>query len=223
MSDKSRPSTWSLIAIPALISLVVTILRLVGELQGWNDQLFSNVAPGGEPKPGWVGISWLIPVFGFWFGFKLRRAYGEPDHLPAVFVRLIVALAIVIGGFFGLSALGLVFTPDADNPGEPRGLGYLLLLAVISLFVGMSAWWRLGRTLLLYGFAARIPVVIVTWLALENGWDTHYTKLPVGVPAAEGNELLFALCTPQLTIWPIFTVIAGGLFGALGAAVAGRR
>ena len=53
---------------PALITLAVTLLRLVGELQGWSPRLFSREAGGGGAL---VGISWLVPVFGAWFGCKL--------------------------------------------------------------------------------------------------------------------------------------------------------
>ena len=54
--------------MPAVITLAVTLLRLVGELQGWSPLLFNREAGGGGAL---VGISWLVPVFGAWFGWKL--------------------------------------------------------------------------------------------------------------------------------------------------------
>src|SRR2546422_9224294 len=40
-------SVWSLIVIPALITLAVTLLRLVGDLEHWPSPWFSNAAGGG--------------------------------------------------------------------------------------------------------------------------------------------------------------------------------
>ena len=70
----SQEATGKLILVPAVITLAVTLLRLVGELQGWSPALFSRAAGGGRL----VGISWLVPVFGAWFGWKLARAGSGP-------------------------------------------------------------------------------------------------------------------------------------------------
>ena len=49
-----------LILVPAVITLAVTLLRLVGELQGWSPALFNR---GDKAwSPGLVGIVWLVPV-----------------------------------------------------------------------------------------------------------------------------------------------------------------
>jgi len=202
--------------------LVVTILRLVGELQGWNDSWFSNVAPSGGFKPGFMGLVWLIPIFGFWFGLRLRRATGEPPKVGKAALRFLIGAAILIGGFFGLTAAGLIVMPDATNPGEPKGLGYSLALAGLAAIVMCTAWWRLAKTLIVYAFLARIPVVAVTYLALRNGWETHYTRLPVGTTLPEGVDSFTFLATPQMTFWIVSTLMLGGLFGCLGAVVAGR-
>ncbi|MEO6597565.1 MAG: hypothetical protein ABIP94_22710 [Planctomycetota bacterium] len=220
--DSKAPRTWSLVLVPAVVSLIVTILRLVGELQGWNDQFFSNVAPGGEHKPGFVGISWLIPIFGFWFGFKLRRSTGQPPHAGKSALRFLIGAAIVIGGFFGLAAAGLIVVPNADAPGEPKGLEYALGLLVLAAIVMITAWPRLACVLVLYALLARIPVVAVTYFALQKGWDSHYTKLPVGTTLPLGVDRFTFLAMPQMTVWIVATVMLGGLFGCLGAVLAGR-
>ena len=59
--------------VPAVVTLAVTLLRLVGELQGWSPRFFSKEAGGGGAL---VGIAWLVPVFGAWFGWRLARS-GE--------------------------------------------------------------------------------------------------------------------------------------------------
>ena len=40
------------ILVPALITLAVTILRLVGELQGWSPALFSRAPAAAAPSSG---------------------------------------------------------------------------------------------------------------------------------------------------------------------------
>ena len=50
-----------LICVPALITLGVTLLRLIGELQNWSPRLFNREAGGGGAL---VGIAWLVPIFG---------------------------------------------------------------------------------------------------------------------------------------------------------------
>jgi hypothetical protein len=61
----------SLILVPAVITLAVTLLRLVGELLRWNPTLFSREAGGAGAI---VGIVWLVPVFGGYFAWKLVQA-----------------------------------------------------------------------------------------------------------------------------------------------------
>src|SRR5262245_2384247 len=71
-------STLRLVAVPALITLAVTLLRLLGELQGWS-RVWFNPAPGGPFAP--VGIVWLVFVFGAYFAVKLVRS-GEGPASP---------------------------------------------------------------------------------------------------------------------------------------------
>ena len=62
-----------------MITLVVTILRLYGELQGWPKPWFS-AAPGGGGAV--VGISWLPIIFGPYFALKLAGAGDVPGTHP---------------------------------------------------------------------------------------------------------------------------------------------
>ena len=73
MPDRRSISITSFIAVPAVITLGITILRLVGELQHWLPRFF-NTAPGGGGAL--VGISWLPIIFGPYFAVKLAGA-GE--------------------------------------------------------------------------------------------------------------------------------------------------
>lgn len=209
-----------MVLVPTVITLMVTILRLVGELQGWDPTLFSTEAGGGRAL---VGIVWLVPLFGFWFGWRLQRSGGGPRP-GRVAVTYLVAIAVLAGGGFLLHQAEMVVFPGEDTGSEFRGMPYLLALMAVGTVIAFMAWGRLTLTLLVYGFLARIPVVVVTYFDVMQGWGTHYGALPPAVTSVEGMELFVALSTPQLTVWPLaFTPIVGGLMGCLGAKLAGRR
>ena len=89
--DASR--IGKLILVPAVITLAVTLLRLVGELQGWSPTLFNR---GDKPfSPSLVGIVWLVPVFGAWFGWKLTRAGSGPASLGRAFGLTLASMAVL--------------------------------------------------------------------------------------------------------------------------------
>jgi len=88
----SQEATRKLILVPAVITLAVTLLRLVGELQGWSPLLFNKEAGGGGAL---VGIAWLVPIFGAWFGWKLTRAGSGPGGIGRALGLTLLALALV--------------------------------------------------------------------------------------------------------------------------------
>ena len=62
--------TLRIVAVPLLISIALTLLRLAGELGHWSVAWFSP-ATGGILPSGWswvVGITWLPALFGPYFG-----------------------------------------------------------------------------------------------------------------------------------------------------------
>ena len=65
------PPVLRLVLWPALLTLAVTLLRLVGELRGWSPEYFSRL-PGGGLSP--LGITWLAPLVGLYLGWRLQRA-----------------------------------------------------------------------------------------------------------------------------------------------------
>src|SRR5712671_6511840 len=71
-SSQGSVSTARLILLPALISVAVTTLRLVGELQHWSSRWFSTDTGGIVPDGvSWViGISWMAPLFGIYFALR---------------------------------------------------------------------------------------------------------------------------------------------------------
>lgn len=219
MSDK-QPGLLSLILIPAIVTLCVSVVRLVGELQGWDPVFFGKDAPGTEnASPGYVGIAWMVPLFGIYFGARLRRTTGQPQHAGKAALTFLIAAVVLIGGFAACILLDLVSMPNAEEPGEPRGLVYAMSCIAAAIVVMLLGAGRLAVVLLVYGLLARLPIVAITWLAIDSEWDTHHVKLPVGTVLPEGTDAFTFLATPQLTFWIAFTMLFGGLFGCLGAAL----
>jgi hypothetical protein len=214
MSQDTSPRTGSLILVPAVVTLAVTLLRLVGELQGWSPLLFSREAGGGFAL---VGIAWLVPVFGAWFGWKLAASGERPGSLWRALGLTVVALAVLPASGFAAAKLGV----------EGTSLTALAIFAVVSVAALVLAWYAwpgLGRTLLAYGVAARVPVILVMLGAILGSWGTHYDAMPPGTPEMSGlQKWLIAGVLPQLTIWQWFTVAVGGLFGIAAAALGRRR
>lgn len=210
-----RKSIWGLVAIPAVITLGVTIVRLVGELQHWPPPLFSNAAGGGAAI---VGITWLPILFGPWFAVKLATQGERPPSTGKAIGFAFLGAAVFVGG-----AAWLVVTYEH--------LTYMVLLAfvlmLIAAFIPGIGWSALGKTLLAYAFAARIPVLVVMFLAMRGnggkGWGTHYdTIAPIFAQASFARKYLFEAFLPQMTLWIGWTVCVGALVGTVAAMLVRR-
>ncbi|HWX41204.1 MAG TPA: hypothetical protein VN345_08650 [Blastocatellia bacterium] len=213
-TSEGSVSIGKLILIPALITLAITIIRLVGELQHWNPTLFNPSAGGGGAL---VGITWLVPILGIYFAIKLCRAGAGPERVGRVF--LFVLLAIVV--FFALFAIGAALKLQ---PGSPVFAAIGAAAAIISIAIMAKPWPALFKTLLAYGYAARIPVAILMIFAIHGNWGTHYDVAPPG-EFPEMNWLakwVLIGAFPQLLGWISFTVVFGSLFGAIAAALTKR-
>jgi len=204
-------SVSRLILVPALITLGITILRLMGELQHWSSALFNASAGGGGAI---VGIVWLVPIFGIYFAVKLSSAGQGPTSFGKAIGYTVLGIVVaIIGGFVGF------------GPGQFSGkeaLGYVMMAAgPIWLF---PAWPSLFKTLVAYGYAARIPVAIVMFFAISQSWGTHYDAPPPGFPAdmAFWPKYLHIALLPQMILWVMFTVLIGALFGTIVAAIMKR-
>lgn len=137
------------IAVPAAVTLALTLTRLfaeLGQLPGW---LASRDAGGHAAL---LGISWLPPLLGWWFA---RGLVGRTDH------------------------------PKRE----------------------------LARTLLAYGLAARLPVVIITAIAEARHWDTHFTKYgpdEAKWPATYWGRIGIASIA-QLGFWVVVWTLGSGM------------
>ncbi len=204
-----------MIVIPAVITLVVTLLRLFGELRHWSTALFNSEAGGGGAL---VGISWLIPVFGVYFAYRLQKR-GEGPAKP--------------WRALGLALLAFVFNTAATVAGFLLKAPFVPLLAAwtvtswIAIAIAFRGWPALGRTLLAYAFAARVPVAILMLFAIYGHWGTHYDVAPPNAPEVDAMAPLLKWfwigLVPQMTVWIYVTVVGGMIVGAVVAAVAGRR
>ncbi|HSR69808.1 MAG TPA: hypothetical protein VLU25_17900 [Acidobacteriota bacterium] len=192
------------IVMPALITLAVTLLRLIGELMQWNEVLF------GTPTSGFavIGATWLIPIFGIYFGHKLASNGYRPRSVGKAALWLLLAFvvsALIAGGVTALLGTGLL-----------SGLG-LVVAAAVGLWIAFKGWRDLACVLTAYAYAVRIPIVIIALLSILGEWGTHYEAAPAGYE--QSNALLrwveIALL-PQLSMGVMMIVALGGLFACLG-------
>ncbi|HSB10026.1 MAG TPA: hypothetical protein VLM38_11125 [Blastocatellia bacterium] len=213
ISSGGRPSTLQLITVPALITLAITVLRLVGERQGWS-RLWFNPDAGGGLAP--IGIVWLVPIFGFYFAMKLANSGEAPASAGRVAMFALLGIVVTVIGFVGAFAV--------STPGMPLAQLFVGIASILAAVIQRKAWPALFKTLLAYGLAARIPVTIIMFFAIKGHWGTHYDGPPPGFPADITWFPKFILIgvIPQLFFWVAFTVVFGSLFGAIAVAMANR-
>jgi len=214
MSKTPSISISRLIFIPAVITLAVTLLRLVGELQHWPRALFNPDAGG----PGaLIGISWLPLVFGIYFALKLTEAGDGPASPLRALLHVVIGVVVGIGG-------GVVWAKL--SPGFYGQLLSVCVMFPIAAAIQYPAWPALCKTLLAYALAARIPVAILMFFAMRGNWGTHYDALPPN-PPVELNQFwpkyLWLALLPQLTVWIGMTVLSGSLTGSITALVKRRK
>jgi hypothetical protein len=213
MAHDERRSVRSLILVPSLITLSVTLLRLVGELNEWAPALFSRQAGGAGAL---VGITWLVPIFGWYFGAKLGRDTSAPSG-GRVVLHVLIALLLAAGaGLF----VGLVL-----HKGPPAVIPTVMVAGLIGSWIVWRGWPALAKTLLLYGLAARGPVIVVMLVAMLQNWGTHYDVSPPGYPAdvPTVTKWIQIGVMPQLFLWIPYTMIVGALLGGIARLVTGPK
>ncbi len=213
-TNKNVSTTNSLILIPSVITLAITILRLIGELQNWSPAFFSRAAGGGGAL---VGISWLAPIFGAYFAVKLVSAGSGPASAMKSLLRAVIGVVIVV-------VLAFVATKVFGQ--GPGALGTITVGMIVAAVIQQGTWPALFKTLLTYGLAARIPVIIVMFIAIRGDWGTHYDVVPPGDSfPAMGWMLKWVMIgvVPQLLVWVPFTILSGSILGSIAAAIAGRK
>lgn len=200
MSELISSKTWNLIKMPAIITLIITVARFIAEMQhapAW----LASTAPGGGGAL--LGISWLIPVFAIYFAVKLKAGGEGPDSAGKSWgiwaASLAVMLLSVVPALLIKSIAGLVLT---------------MVILAAATWVGTLGWKQLATTLLAYTLAARIPVIVAMAIATFGNMQSHYNGYPPPLDTVSpmAQFLLGGLLT-QLTAWPAFTLVVGGLCG----------
>ena len=201
-----------LIVVPAVITLAVTLLRLIGELQHWSPRLSSR-EPGGAGAL--VGIVWLVPIFGIYFAIRL----SQTGHGPANRGR-----AIGFGVVALLAEAALVFAISKLSPNIVATIVLVNVASFLPLWIAYRGWPELGKVDLAYGLAARIPVALLMFVAMAANWGTHYELGPPGFPEMSLLPKWFVIgFLPQLSLWITFTVVVGSLFGSAALFFQKRR
>ncbi|HSR68536.1 MAG TPA: hypothetical protein VLU25_11385 [Acidobacteriota bacterium] len=209
-NDQVSIKDW--ILIPALITLMVSLLRLTGELMEWSAFLFSREA-GGNGSP--MGISWLIVVFGFYFGWALSKRGHEPPSMGRAWGVFAVIFLLLFGILTAASIMGINYP--------------VFLLALIAMciaaYLAHRYWGPLGKVLFAYAWAARIPVIIIAFFAIFGDWGTHYEKGPPEFvyPESPFQHWLLLGLLPQATLWIHMTLTWGGLFALIGTHLGKRK
>jgi hypothetical protein len=201
------PDIKKLILIPAVISLGVTILRLVGELNHWSPVLFNASAGGGGAI---VGISWLIPIFGIYFAVKLIKAGHAPTSAGKAIGLALLSIAVFMGIFF-------IATRVTSNMNAQLVVG--VIASAVGLCIVFKGWPELSKTLVAYAFAARVPVAILMFFAIMGNWGTHYDVPPTPDYPEMGwvAKWIWIGLIPQLTVWIWTTAALGSIFGSIAA------
>ncbi len=203
-----------LIMVPALIALAVTIVRLVGEVSGGPSILFNRAAGGGVAL---VGIVWLIPIFGIYFGVKLVRGGFAPESAGKVIGFALLGL---------LAAVVIVLTLTGDPNVNVSFAGAILqqlvwaVASLVAVLILRKVWPAFFRIMLCYAFASRIPVLIVMFIAMLGNWGTHYELGNSSFPEMGFlTKFIMIAVLPQMTLWIMVTMVFGTLFGGIAAAV----
>ncbi len=213
----SKVSIGSLILVPAIITLAVTILRLIGEVQGWSPLFFNKAAGGGGAI---VGISWLPIIFGPYFGWKLAAAGDGPSSWGKAIGASGAALVVFVLGTI------VFFVGVTKHMNTVVLVGSVLNL--VSAFMPRIGWKAFGNALVAYAFAARIPVLIVMYIAMSanggQGWGTHYDVAEPGFTVTSLTQKFVDLSViPQLGFWIAWTAVVAGVLGSIFAAIFARR
>lgn len=221
-ATSERVSIRRLILWPSIITLAITGLRLVGELQHWSPRFFNPEAGGGGAL---VGISWLPLIFGVYFAIKLAGAGEAPPSASRAILVPVLGIVLVIAGVVAATVISKSPAGTISYRDWILSLVIINIAALVGLIVQRYSWPALFKTLLAYAFAARIPVALIMLVAIYKNWGTHYDVAPMPeFPAMHWfMKWLLIGAVPQFVIWIAFTVIVGGLVGGITGAIARRR
>lgn len=157
MAEQTELNIKKLIAIPAVITLAVTLLRLVGEFMNLPAWLANKEAGG----PGaLIGIAWLAPVFGVYFAAKLADAPGKlwKNLLKTLFAYGLAARipVILIMGLAILGNWGTHYDAFPPNMAELSPMMKFLFGGVVAQLVFWVCIWTVGTGMLAGLIASKV-------------------------------------------------------------------
>lgn len=209
--DTTEPTPiWRTIRVPVFLSLAILAARLTGEVLEIDSPWFSREAGGGGSL---LGMSWLIPVFGFLFGWKLTAERRAPDRPGLALILNLLGLAFLVGGLIGAVQM---LDPGILGPA-------LAAVGLVSAVFAWRAWPELAKRLLAYGLVVRATVVAITLVVFPMELGTHFEAAAPSFADQPRNTQLLALCMAQLAFWIPGTALAGGLAGSVASMIRGRR
>jgi hypothetical protein len=113
----------------------------------------------------------------------------------------------------GKALLGIAWLPLVFGP-------YFALRLRPQVESGKALFKPLAKTLLLYGFGARLPVALLTIPAVLLGWNVHYAVFPFDASAAAKIAVGFGA---QLVFWGVVWTVGLGLLTGYAAVALRRR
>ncbi len=211
-SSSTKSTITRLIMYPAIITLLITLLRLFGELLHGPAILFSRAEGGGAAI---IGITWLPFIFGPYFAVKLYDRNLKPSSFLKTILFALVGFVVVMCG------AAVAFEPHVRFTGHVA-VGLALLVGAAAL--QYIPWRELAQTLIAYAYLARIPVAIVMFFAMLGHWGTHYDAVPPPFDQLPFlTKYLYLAAAPQLVMWIAFTMTVGALFGGIYTAIFRRK
>jgi hypothetical protein len=156
---------------------------------------------------------------------------GHPSRLALARGPALITLVVIVArlSLELMHAPKWLASPDPGGPGAFIGIAWLPFIfgPWFALQIGRAIPTtgarvkRLASTLAVYGWLARIPNVIVTFIAMAAGWNTHYTKFAKeGDPDPTLKIKILDTLAFQLGVWVIYTVITGLIAGLIALAIA---
>lgn len=152
----------------------------------------------------------MVPVFAIYFAFRLSGLGNAPERLAQTIGFAALGLILKLAGTLVMETAGM---------GYPARLGINLALTVAGLVLSATAWPAIFKVLLAYGYASRIPIAVVQFLAMRGNWGTHYDALDPGFPSIGfWPTFIRVSLVPNVFFMEAYTVIVGTVFGSLALA-----
>ena len=198
-----------LVLVPILVGVGVTLIRVTGEVQGW-----IATTSGGALHP--LGVTWLVLVFGAWFGYRLGSE-GAVERPARALGFGLLALGIVLAALAGASAL---------FAGTFVGIAVSAMLAAsVAALLPRRAAPVLFAANVAFALPVRIVIILVTTVSVLAGWGTHYEKMGPENALVETTKLgtIVGYAFFHLLFWVPVSAILGSITGGVGAWIARRR